>query len=50
MMSREEAIEMVMNMGDNRDGAMAIVDTMIESDVALTEESVRQAAEDTWDR
>ena len=49
-MSREEAIRMVMGMGDNRDGSEAIVDTMLEQGMALTEESVRQVAEDTWDR
>ena len=49
-MSREEAIRMVMDMGDNRYGAEAIVDTMLEQDIALTEESIRRVAEDTWDR
>ena len=49
-MSREEAIRMVMDMGDNRDGAEAIVDTMIEQGMALTEESIRRVTEDTWDR
>lgn len=49
-MSREEAIRMVMDMGDNRDGAEAIVDTMLEQGMALTEESIRRVAEDTWDR
>ena len=49
-MSREEAIRMVMDMGDNRDGAEAIIDTMLEQGMALTEESIRRVAEDTWDR
>jgi hypothetical protein len=49
-MTREEAIEMVMDMGDNRYGAEEIVDTMIEQGIALTEESIRQVTEDTWDR
>ena len=49
-MSREEAIRMVMDMGDNKDGAEAIVDTMLEQGMTLTEESVSRVAEETWDR
>jgi hypothetical protein len=49
-MIREEAIKMVMDMGDNRYGAEGIVDTMIEQGMALTEESIKRVTEDTWDR
>jgi hypothetical protein len=50
IMTREEAIKMVMDMGDNRYGAEGIVDTMIEQGMALTEELIRRVTEDTWDR
>ena len=49
-MNREKAIKFLMNLGWNKDGAEAIVDTALEDRVELTEEKLNKLHEDYMDR
>ena len=49
-MNREKAIEFLMNLGWNKYGAEAIVDTALEDGVELTGEKLNELHEDYADR
>ena len=49
-MNRKKAIEFLMNLGWNKYGAEAIVDTALEDGVELTEEKLNELHEDYADR